>query len=182
MCGLSWPQADGTAHRVSFHGAAPSAETKSWARLLHSWEDVHSEKLKKAPEKTRDPAPSTIWGNKSLKGPEREALFSGFAPEEALPGPPVNTPMRPQDRETPSTTAFLRVGKLRTTKADALDTKGVNTGHNPGLSHPQGTKRKSNITTEACLASCVGRSPPILLILHRLLTIILIWTDFPQLF
>ena len=88
---------------------------------------------------------------------ETEALF-GFAPEEALPGPPVNTPMRPQDRET-LTTAFQWVGKLRTTKAEALDTKGVNTSHNPGLSHPQGTKRKSNITTEACLASCVGRSP-----------------------
>lgn len=30
-----------------------------------------------------------------------------------------------------------RVGKLRTTKAEVLDTKGINTSHNPGLSHPQ---------------------------------------------
>ena len=97
---------------VRFLGAVQSAETKSWARLLHSWQDVHSEKLKKAAEKTRDPAPSTIWGNKSLKGTEREALFSGFAPEEALPGPPVNTPMHRKDRETPPTTAFQGLANL----------------------------------------------------------------------
>lgn len=47
------------------------------------------ERPKKAPKKTRGPPPFTVWGNKSLKVAEKDALFSGFALDAALPHSPI---------------------------------------------------------------------------------------------
>lgn len=63
---------------------------------------------------------STLFGeDKGLQVTEREALFSGFAPKEALP----RSPMHCQDLGPPPLTTFQGIDKLRATKARALDTK-----------------------------------------------------------
>lgn len=110
------------------------------------------ERLQRKPEVFH----STLFGvDKSLKVTEREALFSGFAPEEALPRSLIHC----QDMGPPPDN-IPRGWQIKSNKGQSISHKGVNGSHNHCFSSPKAHRESPVQTTDPFLPQRQGWAPP----------------------